>query len=779
MKNQIYLITACILAASTPLVAQTNQLKKWFIAPKEVEMPFGTSPSVLPLPTVNGVAPAQTMEVANGIYDDNNNLLFYVSDNSVYDYNNSLIGTITPTGEGAEIIIVPFGNNNSCQSKFNIFTTSGGFTGNISLHQSILDMKSFSLTTNIQPPIDVMPIVQEFGAIAVGPVIFGTQGDRYMYFMGGSGTPGAPDGRIHKLLIQNNGTIVAQGLLYPSIPYQNAGAEIFSRELELSPDGKYLAWASLAPANSIPTQYRYHFLELDLSGNYVNSSYQQFNIPGITGNNVSGFRGVEFYQSGAATKLFMGAGTNGIYGITIPLVNSPPLLTDFTFVTNSDVLNFGLSQIEHSFNGYMFAASGNSSTGNVGAFDPISLNPSINTFQSFTLNNPLPPNSGYSSAALYTLPDQIDGQNYDDIVPVAVPPVVTASSHHISSGGSVTWTYGSGTSNPWSTSAPVHILQELRISQNTKLTIDNMTFKFSPGAKVIVENGSSLTLDNGTVFTSNHDTECNDNYSWIGVEVWGSPTNQSQNPSNPPLVGKLTLKNGSKIEYAQWGARAQRPDGFITHRGGIIVSESGSMFVNNKMDVEFLPYQNINNGTTYGNKSYFSNTTFTNDDEFLYIFTGAPIHVSIEDNRGIRFINCNFYNHDSYTMFQKVSIGIKSINSYFSVSNSSTFSNLFRAIHAYRSSGAQTFSVTNSTFTDNEVAIYNNNVNKIQVHQNTFFIGGHQRSSGTFQYGIRNWYGTGFSIQENLFKLSLTPVGTANKIGILITESGTAANQIY
>ncbi|MFM8917448.1 MAG: hypothetical protein ACKOGP_06870, partial [Bacteroidota bacterium] len=87
MKNQIYLITACILAAPTHLVAQTNQLKKWFIAPKAVEMPFGTSPSVIPMPTVNGVAPAQTTEVANGIYDENDNLLFYVSDNSVYDYN--------------------------------------------------------------------------------------------------------------------------------------------------------------------------------------------------------------------------------------------------------------------------------------------------------------------------------------------------------------------------------------------------------------------------------------------------------------------------------------------------------------------------------------------------------------------------------------------------------------------------------------------------------------------------------------------------------------------
>lgn len=766
MKNQIYLITACILASSTHLVAQTNQLKKWFIAPKVVEMPFGTSPSVIPMPTVNGVAPAQTNQVANGIYDENDNLLFYVSDNSVYDYNNSLIGDIDPPNGGAEIVIVPFGNNNSCRSKFNIFTTTSNQIGLVSLTQTIVDLKSLSLTNTI---VFSMTLQREFGALALSKH---TGGIRNLYFLAGSGTIGSQGGgMIYKLTVNNNGSVTSPTLIFPTTPYLNDGAEVFSRELDLSPDGKYLAWSSLARANSSPTQYRYHFIALDLSGNYDPGTYQQFNIPGITGNNVSGFRGVEFSQSGAATKLFMGAGTDGIYYTDIPNVSG------FTNVTNSALLNFGLSQIEHSFNGYMYAASGNSSTGNVGAFDPSDPVPMIVPSQSFTLTNPLPPNSGFDGAALYTLPDQIDGQNYDQIVPVSVPPIVTASSYNISSGGLVTWIYGSGSNNPWGSSTPVQIFHELRISGNTKLTINGMTFKFSPNARVIVENGSSLTLDIGTVFTSNHDAECNDNYSWIGAEVWGSPTNQSQN-INPPVVGKLTLKNGSKIENAQWGARAQRSDVLNnSYRGGIIVGESGSMFVNNKTDVQFLPYQNINNGITYGNRSYFSNTTFTNTADYAGLFTFAPVHVSIEDNRGIRFTGCHFLNDDTNVMFQKQSVGIKSANSGFSVTGGSTFSNLYRAIEAYRYSGTHTFTITNSTFTNNEVAIYSWNVHKISVHRNIFIIGGHQRQPGGAHFGIRHFNGTGYSIQENLFDASSgTP---SNKIGIQIINSGTAANQVY
>lgn len=761
MKNLSSLIVALFLSVCA--IAQQPQMQNWFIAPKKVHMQLGSPPQV----TIIAGTPATAIGVANGFYDNagTGNLLFYIADGNVYDYNNSLIGALNPQGApaGAEVIIVPFGTNDACQSKFNIFSTGGGFTSYITLYQSVLDMKSFSLTSS---QIDVMPVVQEFGAIAVGPIIQGTQGDRYLYFLGGPGTLNAQYGYIRKLLIKNDGTVVPQGTIYPLTQYPNSGAEIFARELDLSPDGKYLAWGSFAPATQMS---RYHFLELNpITGDYVSGTYQQFNIPVATGNNSDGFRGVEFYQTQTGElRLFMGAGSSGIYYTVIPNYSV------FTHVSNS--YNYGFSQLELSFNGYMYASSDPViNQFNVGAFDPAQLNPSMffNNQPSFTLTNPNPPNSGWGAAPFYTLPDQIDGQDYSLIIPTAVSPVNTISSYNFNAGTTTTWSYGN---NPFNISTtPVQVIHELRISSNSKLTISGMTFRFSPTAKVIIENGSTLTLDNGSVFTSNYEGECPTPYTWVGVEVWGSPSNQSQN-INPPVVGKLILKNSSKIEHAQWGARAQRP-GLSTYRGGIIIAQSNSIFFNNKVDVEFLPYQNINNGIQYGNKSSFNNVTFSNDATWLTLFSGSPLHVYIDGCRGIRFTNCHFFN--STSMFQKLSIGIKSNNANFTVSGSD-FSNLYRAIDAYKDNiSTNSYSVTYSSFSDNELAIRNQNVNNINLLRNTFTIGGHQRAGVTHHYGIRNNFGTGFTIEENTFNLSVNS-STANKIGILIRSSGTAANQIY
>jgi hypothetical protein len=79
MKKTI-LIAGLILAVTNRVFAQTNlQMRNWFISPKKIEMPFGTNPAVTPLPA--GAPNCQKM--ANGMYDVNNNLLFYVSDGNV------------------------------------------------------------------------------------------------------------------------------------------------------------------------------------------------------------------------------------------------------------------------------------------------------------------------------------------------------------------------------------------------------------------------------------------------------------------------------------------------------------------------------------------------------------------------------------------------------------------------------------------------------------------------------------------------------------------------
>jgi hypothetical protein len=301
-----------------------------------------------------------------------------------------------------------------------------------------------------------------------------------------------------------------------------------------------------------------------------------------------------------------------------------------------------------------------------------------------------------------------------------------------------------------------------------------MKFIFSPNAKLIIKPGCTLTLDQ-TTLTSAYNSECPDNkYTWKGVEVWGS-SNSNQNGTGPTLMqGKLIMTNSSKIEYAEIGASAQNPTD-TNKRGGIIISTSGSAFLNCGIGVKFLPYKNIIGTSEFGNKSFFSATTFQND--IHYPFAIAPVHAYLDNCIGIRFISSNFTNLSSTYMLSLPSIGIKAMNANFTIIGGTSFSNFYHAIDAKKNQGNNTYSIFNSTFTDNEVGIYNNGVNNFIVQKCTLNIGGNLKGAA-FHYGIRNWYGTGFIIEENQF-LNSSILSTPKKIGILMTSTGTAGNEIY
>lgn len=787
-------IAIFMFAVCTTGLSQTTQMNNWYIAPNRINM---TVPNPFPAaisPAIGSTTAATALHVANGFYDNTStgDLLFYIADGTVYDYNNTKIGAI-PNG-GAEIAVVPFGNNDYCHKKFNIFTTAGGLIYPVALWKTVLDMNSYSLSSL---PIDSVPFGSEFGAIAVGKVI-DTANNRYLYFLGGSGFINTTGGLIKKLIIHNDGSVSSSVPVYPTSanPNYNAGGEVFSKELELSPDGKWLAWASYAlVTHQSGPQYRYHLIELDGSGDYINNSYKKFNIPNYSGNNISGFRGVEFFQPANATKLFMGAGTDGVFYINLPWSNwsnypTPPPSTDFTRVVNSNTPNnFGFSQIElaHSNNGFMYAvADPGSITNNVGAFNPYANTPQIlPSPNSFPLSNP--PYDLYNlggvnpNSTMYTLPDQIDGQDYSLITSSPIPHVITTNTINFPDNSSInqnaTWSYGA-TNNPLGASTPIYVLNELRVKQNSNLTINGMMFKFSPNAKVIIEPGSTLTLDGGAVLTSDYlEDPCLIPYTWQGVEVWGNQNNQSQNIV-PSVVGKLIVNNAT-IEYAVCGARAQRNYGSYVnlHRGGIIIATAGAKFKNCLMDVEFLPYQNIYNGIEYSNKSYFAGATFENN--IKYVFQATPIHAHIDGCFGIRFVNCDFINFNSQAIFDMLSMGIKSLNANYTVSDGCTFLNLFHAIDAKRTAGNNSITVLGSTFTNNQTGIYVYNINNLKLQSNYFYIGNNFKTGANVQLGISTIFCSGFTIEENHFFRSNPNIATVFKYGISTNSCGQSANQIY
>ena len=776
-----------------PLFAQ---LDNWFISPMKINVTTNFVPT--PGNITGATSIADTM--ANGVYDVLNEPVFYISDNAVFDQNNVLLGYIP--NAGSEVIVVPFGNNDPgfspCNNKYNIFTTSGGFSSSAGLYQSVLDLNSHSLIT--LPAIDNIMVGTEFGSIAVGRV-FGVAKDRYLYFLAGSGTLGAASGQINKLIIHDDGTVSASTQIYPTIQVQNtnAGSEVFSRELELSIDGNWLAWASFSKGNvsSQPLQYRYHFIALDANGdldftNYGANAYQQFNVNGANFNlNNNGFRGIEFYKDATTntTTLYVGAGDDGIYPIEISI--------PFNFNQNVQRItgtnpNYGYSQIELAKNGKMYASSGVNNM--VEAFNPALPGSGIiglNT--AFPFTNPPKATynlSGNPTSALYTLPDQIDGQDYSLITPSAIVPVVTYSKLTFPSNGgsgqSAIWTYGSNPVN--NATSPIHIIHELRIKQNSIVTIKGMTFKFSPEAKVIIEEGSTLILDElsgtPTIFTSNSLTDhCQVNYSWQGVEVWGT-SNLSQIPPLAPALfkqGKLVVKNYSRIENANWGARAWKPifpiPATITSSGGIIQVSSYGEFRNCKVDVEFKPYQNIFVGIKRANKSAFTFAKFTNSFS-QYPFSTAPEHVVVEGCNGIRFTDCEFLHDGSQGMFDLLSKDIKSLNSNFVVTRN-TFENLYRGIDAKSTTVTIPFSVYHSSFIDNQTGISASGINRITLQKNNFNIGGNLKIGATTQVGVSVVACSGYIIEENDFVLSGQAIPSVSNWGIITSSSGSAPNQNY
>jgi hypothetical protein len=123
------------------------------------------------------------------------------------------------------------------------------------------------------------------------------------------------------------------------------------------------------------------------------------------------------------------------------------------------------------------------------------------------------------------------------------------------------------------------------IDSGCSLSISD-TAAFTKNAGIIVMPGGRLYVSNALLTRL-----CQE--AWRGIEVWGIP-DTTQN--FPGVQGKITLSNNSIIENAEIGILLGSRDSsgvyIYTHSGGIVQAENSS-FINNTLDVEFLPYQNI------------------------------------------------------------------------------------------------------------------------------------------------------------------------------------------
>ncbi len=396
MKN--YKLTLLMIFAVAGKILAQTQMKCWYFPSHQIDM-------TIPLPSIVAIpgAPSHLSTSSNGIYDTQKKLQFNVAGLSILNKSQTTLANIngdfmyTP-----EIAIVPFPDNDGCsQNKYYIFNSVPGGTTHVLLNYSVVDMNASScLGSPILTSTTIADISEgRMGGIAVGKQVNGV---RFIYFSGGAFNSFSSAGaRIYKASISSSGISVPQLIFHD----QSGNLDFETSEMDLSPDGRQLAIASNANFYGMPpNNSRYYIVGLNSSGDWDNLPAKHFNV-GVVPDNTGGGRGVEFYRDNTGnTKLLVSAGTNGLYMIN-PL---SPAVGQYQ-IPNSG--NYGSSQIELGSNGYMYAGSSTK----VAAIDIVSQSiPFFNTASDISLPPTFIDNS--LDPKFYTLPDQIDGEDYEPFI---------------------------------------------------------------------------------------------------------------------------------------------------------------------------------------------------------------------------------------------------------------------------------------------------------------------------------------------------------------------------
>lgn len=542
--------------------------------------------------------------------------------------------------------------------------------------------------------------------------------------------------------------------------------------------------------------------ELDANGDVISGTEKYFPIyyynPGGI-EQTAYIRGLEFSADG--NRLYVSHPSNILNPAQLEYYDFSTNLPDLQSFNAPAAYNTQLSMLELGANDRLLIAHANglyqipnASTAPVGVIGNL-------TAFSYAAN-------GTYSHTLYQLPDQIDGMDYTDFQTANLQCCINSSTfttdYHVAATG--TWQGGLG-NNPFGVSgSTLYIKQELRVPQGVSLNITNMTLRFAPGARLVIERGAGgqqggkLTL-NGTVLSV--DDRCSTDQLWLGVEVWGNGTATQGSMSNS-TQGRLILQNNARIEHASIGVLVSKrittvvtngtcppiqtisPFSFDQTYDGGIVQGSNSSFVGNQRGVWFRTYVASN---ASNNLSYFSRCDFTWNGN---VRGGLlPLnHADLLAVKGVRFYGCNFRN-TAPNLSNPATNGTGILSNYaqFNVAEycgtplavcedcpapvPSTFTGLRFGVRTYNPDDF-TFWVTKSTFTNCQYGIWAQLTKNATIIENQFNI-----RQATYQTAGISMYSTPtFRIQENHLDGQGSAVGMTS-FGIVINNSGTANNDVY
>lgn len=332
---------------------------------------------------------------------------------------------------------------------------------------------------------------------------------------------------------------------------------------------------------------------------------------------------------------------------------------------------------------------------------------------------------------------------------------------------------------------------DLIIEQGATLTITG-TVRLSSESKIIIKQGARLILDGGVLTNSKG---CGD--FWQGIQVYGTSDKNQFPESNPTHQGLLVVKNGGVIENAHKAVTNWKQNDYNSI-GGVIQATNG-VFRNNRRDVEFITYQNYlpNNGSDYRNLSYFRNTDFVTDDDFIELGLDVQTHVTLWKVDGVTFTNCHFSNEitTNKNNSSAPNRGIYSIDAGYKVLagcstfppigqqcptanlQRSSFKGLGTAIEATGAGTSNTITIQQAEFENNVWGMLVDGLDNASVNRNIIDVGDADYILfWPIGAGIMASNSTGYIIEENVISSNLTD---GVRVGVFVSNSGTDDNRIY
>lgn len=350
-----------------------------------------------------------------------------------------------------------------------------------------------------------------------------------------------------------------------------------------------------------------------------------------------------------------------------------------------------------------------------------------------------------------------------------------------------TWT----TSNLYN-NGDITITGDLYIEPGATLTVGpNVTVRFCGNGKLVIKPNATLVL-HGILTNS-----CGK--PWKGVEVWGDNSQSQYLNGGARAQGRLIGKPGSRIENAETGVQLWGPE-FYANAGGQ-ANCTGTDFINNRIAVDFAPYQNFwpfsyppgEQGKPRNYFGAFSECDFITDGQYS---NPDPFYAFIRMERvdGVQISGCTFKNSQNPAgagSIRDYGYGIFAMDAGFKVSAVctsslspceeyaiSSFTGLGYGIFTANTILSRPFDVQQAAFENCFVGLYDKGVSAGTILFNTFKLGNvpdpalaDDQIGLLFESGI-----SGFAFEEN--KFIYAPGNFSSTIGTLSKTLGRFNNAI-